>query len=386
MQSYKKIILYSAGSVAYACAQWLLLTFITRFYSIEYAGSYILFLAYITPLTILFNLGLRNSYATDIKAEYTDADYKTLRFFSLLTLFTTLLIFGWALGLLSIIFFVVVSVKIFDSMSELIYGSWLKEKRQQNYGFSQVLRLSLFLFIFSLFTHTGNGNVGLFSFSIAMLAVFFVFDLPKSAFYKEKIKFAINKQLLIKSLPLAISSTIIALNVSVPRVYWGHFFDEEVLAKFVFLTYFISLSAIPVSTLCQYFISTYSAGNKNKILLPLILLYGLLFYITIYLLGNWLVHFFYGVDMGYSSLQLSLTGVSGGCQYLIYYKNMKFTASRDFSSLMKVTIITLILTFIITPFGMEYYGELGGYVAFSLTSLSQLLIVSWFYKRLNNAK
>ena len=75
----KKAVIHALGSVSYALAQWLIVTFTVRFISLEVAGLYAFYLAVFSPAAIFLGFGLRNSIASDAKSQFSPEEYSKAR-------------------------------------------------------------------------------------------------------------------------------------------------------------------------------------------------------------------------------------------------------------------------------------------------------------------
>lgn len=374
MNKKMQVVFYGVGSLGYALSQWLVLTFVSRFSGASAAGQYILALAYLTPLTILFNLGLRNALATDVKSEFKLFEYKSIRLVSIFLLIPISILGAYLLDELHLWFFLALSIKVSDSFSELVYGYWLNISNEFKYGVSQLMRLFFFVFFSALTFYIFNSSTGLaFIFPISILFVFLLYDFKKSAVYWTQ-GFAINKKLFLQIVPLALASTTVALNVSIPRLLWDFFYTPTELAHYVFLTYFISLIAIPVGALCQAYLNFAAKGNDIRFLLIFTSFVGLIFFMTIVFYGEVLVNAFYGINVNYSLPQLVSVGAAGILQLYVYLMNMHYTALRRFKVLMFVSLFTIASNVLVTSLFFNYFEVLGGYLSLPTVIVIQLLL------------
>ena len=374
MNKKMQVIFYGVGSLGYALSQWLVLTFVSRFSGASAAGQYVLALAYLTPLTILFNLGLRNALATDVKSEFKLFEYKSIRLASIFLLIPISILVAYLLDELHVWFFLALSIKVCDSFSELVYGYWLNISNEFKYGVSQLIRLFFFIFFSAITFYIFNSSTGLaFIFPTSILFVFLFYDFKESAIYETK-GFAINKKLFLQIVPLALASTTIALNVSIPRLLWDFFYTPTELAHYVFLTYFISLIAIPVGALCQAYLNFAAKGNDMKFLLIFTSFVGVIFFMIIVFYGEALVSAFYGINVNYSLPQLVSVGAAGILQLYVYLLNMHYTALRRFKVLMFVSLFTVACNILTTSLFFNYFEVLGGYLSLPTVIVIQLLL------------
>ncbi|MGO2019114.1 oligosaccharide flippase family protein [Psychrobacter sp.] len=394
---YKKAVIHTSGALAYAFSQWLILTFSTRFISLETAGLYVYYLGIFTPASILLSFGLRNAIASDSKRLYYDSGYKLAQLSGLLLMIVySVIIFLIAKDDL-VIAVLVLCIKIIEMYSEVIYGSWVRSSVAERYGLSKILKLALFLPLFYiLYIRFGANKLILFSYPIAMLVIVIIYDRKRTSLETETKSFPVKDVLeIIKvSLPLAIGSFIVSLNSSGPRILIKNIIGEEDLALYVIITYFISLAIIPIASLCQTFIPYFSRidfnnsifqDKKIKKIILLVLGYGLLFSAGMLVFINLFVGYVYKISYEYSLIQIVLVSLTGVLQFFNILFNSILVSLRKFKVIMKITLISVTVTLILTYPLTMYFGLTGAYTSYLISSLFLLFSSSlYIYKRERN--
>lgn len=131
----------TASTLLFQVCQWLMLATLARSTGAATVGLFSYVLAVTTPLILLANLNLRAALSTDVGADFAFTDYFTLRLsfllVSLLGIAVSSVIFchDWYEVLL---FIAVTSVKLFDAISDIIYGLLEKYERMKYVAVSRL--------------------------------------------------------------------------------------------------------------------------------------------------------------------------------------------------------------------------------------------------------
>ncbi|CEA06305.1 hypothetical protein BN1049_02689 [Pseudomonas saudimassiliensis] len=365
-------ILHLVGSIAYALSQWLVLTLLIRLDSLDSAGQYVYFLAIFTPVSILLNFGLRNGIASDVGGQFEIAQYIKAKFIGM----AIFAILGAAfllhsekdigLGLL------VLCIKLVDGFADLRYGYWILQKSAGRYGVSQLLRLAVFVVLLSAGYFLGfRGTTLLYSFPLAMLAVFVLYDL-KGAEYKVSGVVSINAMALLKTYwPLAASAFLVAAQSSLPRLAIDHFLSSEAVAMYAVLIYFVTVALLPATSLTQVAlprIAMIAPGHLfvSKIFkqyICLSVLYGLAFVLGVIFAGDWFVTNVYGVEASYSLLIYLLVGLVGFSQVMKVSLSSLCVGKRLFNSMFTINLLGLGVVALASLIFIRWFGLAGGFLA-----------------------
>src|SRR5262249_42709417 len=127
----------------YGVCQWGMLGVLTKACSAEIVGQFALAFAVSGPLMLLTNLGLRVIQATDTGREFEFADYLGLRLISMAVACGVLLLIGLVLQptpSFATIIGMVTLAKMFDALSDLIYGMAQQHERMDKIGISRILQ------------------------------------------------------------------------------------------------------------------------------------------------------------------------------------------------------------------------------------------------------
>lgn len=356
----------------------------------EYAGTYVFFLAILTPLSIVFSFGLRNSIASDVGKEFSYNNYVKARLIGI----SLFIILALPVVLLSDkprqVGYLVLAIKLVDLLSELIYGRWLRDGVGYKYGISQISRMLLFLFLLTTaaFLNVDISVYGAWLMPVSMAAVFLCYD------YRGRRESDGDKNqniagLIRVSLPLAIGTFAVSLNSSVPRFIIDKIAGESVLAVYAVTLYFISVAQIPVSSLVQIFVPRFAelglSSVKGKTILRKCMLgvffYGVAFILGMAILGGFLVEAVYGKEYRIEGVYYFLMGVAGLLVFMSSLFNGVMVSSRSFDALMIISFVNATIYALSAFLFVYFYGGNGGYYAFLFSSLICFFIIFSYVSR-----
>lgn len=341
---------YALGSVAYALSQWLILLAVTRLSGVSNAGEYSYYLAILSPFVILFNFGLRNAIASDDSSSRVFHKYLGSQFLGivlfLLVYILLLLINRSSIQILTLVFL----IKVIDMLSEVIYGYWISIRSGYRYGISKLLKLIVFIVIFTIGKYLDVSiQFLLYSFPLGMLIVFIFYDinympLKGKAFKRMQLDFSIVRT----SLPLAFGALCISLLAYYPRFLLGYFDSSKaLLAHYVFLIYFASIAAIPVSALSNTLIPEFRLANYRSMLLSsnffILCLYSSVYMLFMVFLSIKVIEIMYGVSFYQDKKTLFIVSLSGVLMFFMTYFNAYLVSQRKFKRILFISIVNILL-------------------------------------------
>ena len=229
-----------SGNVVYSFSQWAFVIVLAKLGTAEDVGSYALGLAVTAPILMLANFQARNLVASDVRNEYSFADYLTFRAASLTIALAAICALALATERKWLAGAVIVLVGLgqaFDYWSDTYFGLLQKYDRLDRVGLSLMLKGPLCLLLLGLaMAATHNILWAVAALAVGRGAVLFGFD-AKSA--KKVIgtcqmewRNKTQARLLITALPLGIISGIGALNLNIPRYFIEHDLSKRELGIF----------------------------------------------------------------------------------------------------------------------------------------------------------
>lgn len=390
-----KFLLHALGTVMYAFSQWLVILVITRLSGVSEAGYYALYLGILTPLNIFLNYGLRNFIASDVQSIYSDISYQMLRFLGVLVFLIIGLIAAYFVENKSV-FMIVLSIKFFDSLSELEYGNWNRKKLIKFYTYSQTLRLTLTAIIMFVMLNFDKGLVVSIAFPLSIALVYMFYDRYNSSFKSFSLG-GINwkeiKNLLRLSTPLALSSLVVAANVGVTRIIIASKLGESTLAYYVYLQYYYTIAAIAALSVSQVLIPYLSESNNKSMFYKLlknvtliITLYGVMFSLIMIFAANQISTFIYNEKIYYELTERVLLAIGAIFSFVGVFYNAVLVSKKMLNQLFKLNLFLFLLTSLVTYYAVNTFGLKGAFLSFAIASVFSCAISGYFIFRYNSTK
>jgi len=377
-----KIIIHVGGSIAFAAMQWLILVFISKYIGINEAGSFSYFLAFFAPLAIFCSFNFKSVYSADSTEKYTITQYESLRTILILLYVFISLIFLACQKEYFLIGLMVFFVKLIEVNADLIYGEWVRRGDSQLFGYSKVLKLILFLLMFFLLYFSHLESYSYIIYPLAFVLGYFLFDLRLTKI-NYVFKWDCVKPIFIGVLPFVLTSFLISFNTSIPRFYLNYFYDKKTIAEFMYLTYFITIMLLPLTSLYQAILPKIA---KYKVtVLKITVFYNLIFILFFWFLCDIILKKIYNynnvvsIDIKILMIILMIT------QTMIVFVNMLYVSSMKFSKIFKVTLANTFIVIILSFTLIQIFGYIGVYYASVISSFLLLanLCINYQKDKLN---
>lgn len=388
-----------SGNFLFALSQWIMLIFFSQFGDATQLGYYSYALAVTAPVFMLTNLQLRPLLVADANL---DNKFKFSQYFSLrlvATLFAILISFffiDWNDFFAIKVFLVVILIKSFESISDIIYGHYNAQKKTEFISRSLIIKscIAIFLSYLVLF-FTSNIFYSLISTLIGYGLILVFLDLKESKINFNLIKFfdIKIKEIIILGLPVGIAVMLISIQANVPRYFLEYYLSIDLVGVYTIFYYFIVVGGVVMNSICQYlspsFSEFYRDGRiselKKMVLqanLIAIFLGGIGLVLSL-LLHGFIIKILYGVQyikysylLPYFMIASIFTYMSIVSGYLLTSLNLLKIQVPIFISLL---LFTLIYCYLLIP----SYGLLGAVYSTIFSAMSQFLIGSFVvYKRI----
>lgn len=381
--TFIKIGTHILGSISFAAIQWIILVFISKYLGIESAGAFSYYLAIFAPLAILCAMNLKTVYSADTSKKFSLDEYEIVRsYFIICYLLIGVVILSMSKDYL-FIGFIIFFVKFIEVCAELIYGKWVREGSPHYFGYSKLIKLTLFLILsFLIITSKYEGYIYII-YPLAFLLGYCLFDKRFSSI-KFKLNFKLKKikPIFYSILPFVLTSFIISLNTSIPRFFIDFYYNKEVVAEFMFLIYFITIMLLPLISLFQAILP--KIKNKNNTVLMLTLTYVIFYSLLFYFFCDEVLQYFYNYEKNIPVRVKALVISMMIFQSLIVYMNMLYESSMMFKKMFYVTIFNTIILILANYNLIKIYGYEGVYYAGALSSL--VLFLNLFFNYLKEKR
>lgn len=387
------------GNIVFGLSQFLVISLISKFGTIEMVGVYTLALGITAPVFLLLNFNLRSIQATDQKNEYSFLYYFSFRSLtSMITLFIIviiLLLADYSLFTSSIILIVTIT-KFIESQSDVVFGYFQKIEYMRVISLSRIIRGILTVLVIGLALLTTKSIVfALIGMMAVNLLVFIFFDMKN--LYKEaiqKVRFSDlflvmkdKKMLLLMfamGLPLGLASALDSLTINSQRYVIEFSLSIEEVGYYASITYLMisgqtivsALSHAVLPRLTVYFTDNY----KKYIRLVYLLVFlgigmGLILTAITHIWGPVILTILYTEEfMNYSNV-LFIVMIIASIWYLTGFLNAALLATRKFTSQLYIYLLSFLVTFIFTIIFTTDFGLMGSAYALLAGMTTRLLAI-----------
>lgn len=366
-----KIGTHVLGSIAFAAMQWAVLVFISKYMGVDSAGAFSYYLAIFSPLAIFCALNLKSIYSADVSKKFSLEQYEGVRTY-FIACYLFLGIFFLSINedylLIGIVIFLVKLIEIF---AELIYGKWVSEGNPQYFGYSKIIKLSLFLAFSAIILSIGNPEFIYLFYPIAFFLGYIIYDKRKSKVKLDFIKFNKLKEVFFYILPFVATSFLISLNTSIPRFYIDFYYDKKIVAEFMYLIYFLTIMLLPLNSAFQALLPKIKTRKKAGFIFTLI--YSLCFSLFFFIFCEKLLSYFYNYEEYIPAKVKFALVLMMLLQSLVVYINMLYVSSMKFKKIFQMTLINTVIIVVLNYFFINHYGYYGVYYASCLSSLMLFL-------------
>jgi O-antigen/teichoic acid export membrane protein len=374
----------------------------------EQVGQFALGLAVCTPIWMFANLHLREVQATDARREWQFRHYLGLRLAASVAAMAIIAVMTYAIGFRGQVALTVVLVGLMrglESLGDIFYGLLQQHDRMDR--ISKTLLMKGPLAVVGLlagfyWTHSVPWAVG--CAAVGLLAVLVAYDVrgpalvlgansdtsrqTKIDWFKglsfSRPRWDTQKLLQISrlALPLGIVTTLISLNVNIPRYFVEHYCGSKELGVFAAMSYLMLAGATVVTALGQSasarLAKYYACGDRaafGSLLLKLGAigsLLGISGVLAVAMYGPRILRVFYGTQYVANNDVFVWLMVAAGIGYVCTFLAYGMTATRyfkvQFPLFLSVTVITVVGSSWLVP----RMGMLGAAIALVVAMVAQL--------------
>ena len=390
------------GNVFYAGCQWGIIVILAKLTNTKTVGLFALALAVTAPIFLFSQLQLRAVQATDAKDAYQFGHYLGLRLISTVVG----MIVAISVAFLSydkktaLVIFAVALSKMFESISDLLYGLMQKHERMDLIAKSNIIKGMLSLIILSLFIFfTRNLLFGILGMAAVWGGLLYFFDLPNSKmllnglgdkmYERQSVVPIFDPVQLWKlawlALPLGIVMSLLSLNANIPRYCIERYCGKSELGIFAALAYLVTAGGVIVNAmgqavvprLAQYYASGRTVAYR-RLLMRLLLIgaaFGIFGISIAYYAGDIILGMIYSAEYAKKQDVFVWIMAAGGFAYIASFCGCGVTAARIFKAQLPVSILVIS----ITTFAAYYFIPANGLVGAAYTLLISNTAVALLY-------
>ena len=399
MQAQKKDYIWnSIGSFLQSAISPILLIVITRLNGVGDSGLFSFAMSLSVVFWAISLWGGRTYQVSDVKKEFSSGDYIVVRFISSLIVAVFSISFcilsGYDLIKTELIM-VLVSFKILESIADSMYGVLQIHNKLYIVGISLTMKS---VFGFMLFTLvdilTKNIVYGALSIFIVNIAVVIFYDIPwmkhveSVGLTKKNIMQAGKIMKKTAEVFVVVFSTMFSLNI--PRYFLDKYHYDQIgyfgimAMPITLLTLFISFVLQPNVVNLSELLKKKKIKEFTKIVSKIDFItftLGILFVISSYLIGVWVLNTVFGIDINNFRIDLTIMVIGAVANaFVSIYVNLLIILRR-FKGQFYTLLVTNILAAVLSVYLIDRLAMLGSVLVFMIISFLQAIILLFIYKR-----
>jgi transcriptional activator amrA len=404
MQAQKKDYIWnSIGSFLQSAISPILLIVITRLNGVGDSGLFSFAMSLSVVFWAISLWGGRTYQVSDVKKEFSSGDYIVVRFISSLIVAVFSISFcilsGYDLIKTELIM-VLVSFKILESIADSMYGVLQIHNKLYITGISLTMKS---VFGFMLFTLvdilTKNIIYGALSIFIVNIAVVIFYDIPwmkhvESVGLTKKNIMQAGK-IMKKTAEVFVVVFLTMFSLNIPRYFLDKYHYDQI-GYFGIMAMPITLLTLFISFVLQPNVVNLSELLKKKKIKEftnivskidfITFTLGILFIVSSYLIGVWVLNTVFGIDINNFRIDLTIMVIGAVANaFVSIYVNLLIILRR-FKGQFYTLLVTNILAVILSVYLIDRLAMLGSVLVFMIISFLQATILLFIYKRsLKNA-
>ena len=394
-QNKKNIIWNTIGISSNSFYAMILLILVTRVNGLEVQGGFI-FAFYIASIFHTIGVyGGRIYQISDVKQEFTNSNYISLKFISILFMFLLAIVFcivnGYSLQR-TLLIFIFLAYRALESVGDAYLGVMERNYRLDLTGKSMILKTFVGLVLFVIINlWTKNIYFASMSFVLTFGLVLVFYDMRVAArFDKIVIGFGSHIiELFKKCFSIFIFAFLTLLILNVTRFFVDIYLSEELLGIFNIILMPAAIMTLFTQFVFQPFMMelTFALHNKEfhrfrRRVGKLFLLLAVMGAFTIavaFLIGIPVLSFINGVDLTgfrWSLALMILAGTIGGGSVVF---SLLMTLMRQMNLQIYLFVATFVVGIISSILCIHLYGIYGAFVGYALMQIIQIILFSLGY-------
>ena len=399
MQAQKKDYIWnSIGSFLQSAISPILLIVITRLNGVGDSGLFSFAMSLSVVFWAISLWGGRTYQVSDVKKEFSSGDYIVVRFISSLIVAVFSISFcilsGYDLIKTELIM-VLVSFKILESIADSMYGVLQIHNKLYIVGISLTMK-SVFGFIIFAIVDILTKNIvhGALSIFIVNIAVVIFYDIPwmkhveSVGLTKKNIMQA--EKIMKKTAEVFVIVFLTMFSLNIPRYFLDKYHYDQIgyfgimAMPITLLTLFISFVLQPNVVNLSELLKKKKIKEFTKIVSKIDFItftLGILFVISSYLIGVWVLNTVFGIDINNFRIDLTIMVIGAVANaFVSIYVNLLIILRR-FKGQFYTLLVTNILAVVLSIYLIDKLAMLGSVLVFMTISFLQAIILLFIYKR-----
>lgn len=399
MQAQKKDYIWnSIGSFLQSAISPILLIVITRLNGVGDSGLFSFAMSLSVVFWAISLWGGRTYQVSDVKKEFSSGDYIVVRFISSLIVAVFSISFcvlsGYDLIKTELIV-VLVSFKILESIADSMYGVLQIHNKLYIVGISLTMKSVFGFMIFAIVDIlTKNIVYGALSIFIVNIAVVIFYDIPlmkhvESVGLTKKNIMQAGK-IMKKTAEVFVVVFLTMFSLNIPRYFLDKYHYDQIgyfgimAMPITLLTLFISFVLQPNVVNLSELLKKKKIKEFTKIVSKIDFItvtLGILFVISSYLIGVWVLNTVFGIDINNFRIDLTIMVIGAVANaFVSIYVNLLIILRR-FKGQFYTLLVTNILAVVLSIYLIDRLAMLGSVLVFMIISFLQAIILLFIYKR-----
>lgn len=399
MQAQKKDYIWnSIGSFLQSAISPILLIVITRLNGVGDSGLFSFAMSLSVVFWAISLWGGRTYQVSDVKKEFSSGDYIVVRFISSLIVAVFSISFcilsGYDLIKTELIM-VLVSFKILESIADSMYGVLQIHNKLYIVGISLTMK-SVFGFIIFAIVDILTKNIvhGALSIFIVNIAVVIFYDIPwmkhveSVGLTKKNIMQA--EKIMKKTAEVFVIVFLTMFSLNIPRYFLDKYHYDQIgyfgimAMPITLLTLFISFVLQPNVVNLSELLKKKKIKEFTNIVSKIDIItftLGILFVVSSYLIGVWVLNTVFGIDINNFRIDLTIMVIGAVANaFVSIYVNLLIILRR-FKGQFYTLLVTNILAVVLSIYLIDKLAMLGSVLVFMTISFLQAIILLFIYKR-----
>ena len=399
MQAQKKDYIWnSIGSFLQSAISPILLIVITRLNGVGDSGLFSFAMSLSVVFWAISLWGGRTYQVSDVKKEFSSGDYIVVRFISSLIVAVFSISFcilsGYDLIKTELIM-VLVSFKILESIADSMYGVLQIHNKLYIVGISLTMKSVFGFMLFTLIDIlTKNIIYGALSIFLVNIVVVIFYDIPwmkhvESVGLTKKNIMQAGK-IMKKTAEVFVVVFLTMFSLNIPRYFLDKYHYDQIgyfgimAMPITLLTLFISFVLQPNVVNLSELLKKKKIKEFTKIVSKIDFItftLGILFVISSYLIGVWVLNTVFGIDINNFRIDLTIMVIGAVANaFVSIYVNLLIILRR-FKGQFYTLLVTNILAVILSIYLIDRLAMLGSVLVFMTISFLQAIILLFIYKR-----
>lgn len=399
MQAQKKDYIWnSIGSFLQSAISPILLIVITRLNGVGDSGLFSFAMSLSVVFWAISLWGGRTYQVSDVKKEFSSGDYIVVRFISSLIVAVFSVSFCILSGydfIKTELIMVLVSFKILESIADSMYGVLQIHNKLYIVGISLTMKSVFGFMIFAIVDIlTKNIIYGALSIFIVNIAVVIFYDIPwmkhvESVGLTKKNIMQAGK-IMKKTAEVFVVVFLTMFSLNIPRYFLDKYHYDQIgyfgimAMPITLLTLFISFVLQPNVVNLSELLKKKKIKEFTKIVSKIDFItftLGILFVISSYLIGVWVLNTVFGIDINNFRIDLTIMVIGAVANaFVSIYVNLLIILRR-FKGQFYTLLVTNILAVVLSIYLIDRLAMLGSVLVFMIISFLQAIILLFIYKR-----